>query len=277
MTEEELKMLLIQLENEDIELDELNVDTVVDEILRHTQTADIELKEHYMEKILKRIIRGNYISEDSLEELAKLCINEKHLYLDIGDTAGRSKMTRSFAMYILKQLLERDAEDVFISNALYNTVRKEVLLYLDLEQDYRIYTAEMGWVNSILYGFECIYAMIRNTRLDSSYYTELFQALMNKLFTYNVIYESDEEELVVASIQALMTKGFDENKLIDFFTRVPHFLETQKEKLNNKQYWNLYKNCKSLLQVMYIQVDLDNEYPLLLVEVKNCLKKIEAN
>lgn len=277
MTEEELKKVLIQLENEDIDWEEVNVDTIVDEMLRHTQTLDIELKEYYLEKTLKNIIQENYISEDSLEELAKICINEKHLYLDIGDTVGRSKMTRSFSMYTIKLLLERDAQEVFMSNSLYDAVRKEVLLYLELEQDYRTYTPNMGWVNSILYGIEGINAILRNTRLDHMYFTDLFKALMNKLFTYNVIYQNDEEELVISGIQTLMEKGFDENKLIDFFIRVPDFLEVQKQKIDKQQYWNLYKNCKSLLQAMYIQIDIDNKYPLLLVEVKNCLKRIKTS
>lgn len=275
VTEEQLKDVLIQLENEDIDWDEVNVDTIVDAMLQHTQTFDIELKEHYMEKMFEKIIQEQYISEPSLEALAMRCINEEHLYLDIGDTEGRSKMTRAFSMYMIKLLLQQDKKDVYLGNFLYDSLRKEVLLYLDLEQDYRIYTEDMGWVNSILYGIEAINEMITNPRLDYKYHTELFQALLNKMFTFKTIYENDEEEHVVEGIQLLMAKGFDENKLIDFFSRVPDFLENQKGKIDKQKYWNLYKNCKALLQVMYICIDMENKFPRLLVEVKECLKKIK--
>lgn len=277
MTEENLKDVLIHLENEDIDWDEVNVDTVVDAILLHTQTTDIELKELYMEQGLKEIIREKYISETSLEALAKRCIDEKHLYLDIGDVDGRSKMTRAFSMYTIKLLLERDKKDVFLANELYDLLRKETLLYLNLEQDYRTYTEDMGWVNSVLYGIEAINEMIDHTRLDYKYHTELFQALLNKMFTFKVIYENDEEEQVLDGIQKLMAKGFDENKLIDFFSRVPGFLEVQRSKVDQQKYWNLYKNCKNLLQGMYIRIDSENKYPRLLIEVKDCLGKINVN
>lgn len=269
MTEEQLKDTLIQLKNEDIDWDEVNVDTVVDAMLRFTQTTDIELKEGYLEPMLKEIIQEKYISETSMEALARRCIN--YLYLEIGDVDTRNKMTRSFAMRTLGILLEKDIEDVFLSNQLYDEIRKEVLLYIDLEQDYRSYSEEMGWINSVLYSIDAIYAMVKNPRLHHKYHTEFFQTLLNKMFTFKVMYQYDEEEHVIDVIQALVKRDFDEKKLIDFFARVPEFLAQQKKKLDAQQYWNLYKNCKSLLRGMYIRMDIEDEYPLLLTEVKKCL------
>lgn len=271
MTEEQLKKTLIQLQNEDIEWNEVNVDTIVDEILQHTQTADIELKERLIQPLMEKIIIGNLISEPSMEALAKRCINEENLFLEIGDIASRNKMTRAFSMYTIKLLLQRDKEDVYMSNSLYDTIRQQVLLYLDLEQDYRSYSADMGYVNSILYSIHAIQEMIDNTRLDRQYYTELFQALLNKIFTYQTLYKYDEEQYTIEAIRSLMQNGFNETKLIDFFARVPQFLVKQKEKLDSQQYWNLYKNCKMLLQGMYVKIDIDNDRPLLLTEVKKCL------
>lgn len=274
MTEEQLKDTLIQLKNEDIDWDEVNVDTIVDEIIRHTQTTDMELKEGLAEPLMEKIIEENLISEQSMEALAKRCIDETHLFLEIGDVETRNKMVRSFSIYIVKLLLKKDREDAYISNDLYNKIRNQVLLYLDLEQDYRMYTADMGFVNSILYSIQAVYEMINNKRMDHQYYTELFQALLNKIFTYQTLYQYDEEQYTIEAIRSLMQNGFSETKLIDFFARVPQFLAKQKEKLDRHQYWNLYKNCKMLLQGIYVKLDIDNERPLLLTEVKKCLNTI---
>lgn len=271
MTEDKLKSILIQLKNEDIDWDEVNVDTIVDEMLQQTQTFDIELKERLIEPLIVQIIEENYISEDSMEALTKRCLGEGHLFLEIGDTASRNKMTRAFSMFILKQLLARDRRDAFMSNNLFNQVRSDVMLYVNLEQDYRSYTPEMGNINSILYSINAISEMISNTRLDHQYYTELFQTLLNKIFTYQTLYQNDEEQYTIDAIRLLLKNGLNETKLIDFFARVPAFLEKQKEKLDAQQYWNLYKNCKSLLQAMYIRIDMDNDRPLLFTEVKKCL------
>lgn len=271
MTEEQLKDTLIQLKNEEIDWDQVNVDTVVDAMLRYTQTTDIELKEGYLEPLLSEIIQEKYISEASMEALAKRCIGGDYLYLEIGDLDTRNKMTRSFAMMTLELLLKKDVEDVFLSNQLYDEIRKEIVLYLDLEQDYRSYSEEMGWVNSVMYGIDAIHAMVKNPRLHHKYHTELFQTLLNKMFTFKVIYQYDEEEHAIDVIESLMNSNFDEKKLIDFFARVPDFLAQQKGKLDTQQYWNLYKNCKSLVRGMYIRMEIDEEYPLLLTEVKKCL------
>lgn len=274
MTEEQLKDMLIQIRNEDLEWDEVNVDTVIDEILQYTQTEDIELKEGLCEPLLQKIIEENLISELSMEALTKRCLNEDNLFLEIGDIATRNKMTRSFAAYVLRLLLARDKEDPYMSNELYNNVRNQILLYLDLEQDYRSYTEDMGSVNSILHCIKAIQEMIDNTRMDHQYYTVLFQGLLNKLFTYQTLYQYDEEQYTVEAIRSLMKNGFNESKLIDFFARVPSFLEKQQEKLDKQQYWNLYKNCKMLLQGMYVKIDMDNDRPLLLTEVRKCLTTI---
>lgn len=271
MTEDKLKNTLVQLKNEDIDWDEVNVDTIVDEMLQQTQTFDIELKEGLIEPLIIQIIEKNYISEESMEALTKRCLGENYLYLEIGDTASRNKMTRAFSMFVLKQLLARDRRDAFMSNNLFDQVRSDVILYLNLEQDYRSYTAEMGNSNSVLYSIDAISEIIGNMRLDQQYYTELFQTLLNKIFTYQTLYQHDEEQHTIDAIRVLLGKGLNETKLIDFLTRVPAFLEKQKEKLDAQQYWNLYKNCKSLLQAMYIRIDMDNERPLLFTEVKKCL------
>lgn len=271
MTEDKLKSLLIQLKNEDIDWDDVNVDTIVDEMLKQIQTYDIELKEGLIEPLIVQIIEGDYMSEDSMEALAKRCLGEGYLYLEIGDTATRNKMTRAFSMFILKHLLARDGRDAFMNNKLFDQLRSDVLLYLSLEQDYRSYTSDMGNVNSVLYSIAAISEMIKNTRLDHQYYTELFQALLNKMFTYQTLYQHDEEQHTTEAIRLLLKNGLNETKLIDFFVRAPGFLEKQKEKLDAQQYWNLYKNCKSLLQAMYISIDMDNDRPLLFTEVKKCL------
>lgn len=273
MSEEKLIEILHQLKDEELEWDEVNVDQLVDAMIKYIQSIDVSEREKTVIPILSDIIHKQ-MDEDSLEALALRCVKEDHLYSDIGDTESSNKITRAFSMLILKELLKRDANDVFMSNPTFDRVRKEVLLYIDLEQDYRGYNEELGWVNSIIYSIDAIHEMIKNTRLDPSLHTEMFQTLVNKMFTFQNQYQFDEEEHTVSAIQELLKKGFSEKKLIDFFARVPMFLEKQKEKLNPFQYWNLYKNCKQLLMEMYVKMDLEKNNPLLFTEVKNCLKKL---
>ncbi|GEK35389.1 DUF2785 domain-containing protein [Kurthia sibirica] len=274
MNEEKLKEQLVALRQDDIDWADVNVDELVEAMIEHTQTEDLQLKEDIINPAIEEILVEGYISEDSMEALARRIITDDYLFLEIGDTASRNKMTRVFSCYILYLLLKRDAKDVFLPTALFEQIRSRLLLYLDLEQDYRSYTENMGAVNSIILSINALHEMIKSSRLDAKYYTEIFQTLLNKIFTFHTLYVYDEEKYTIEAIYSLLKKGFNEKKLIDFFIRVPEFLEKQQEKLNKQQYWNLYKNCKSLLQTMYIKIDLEKENPLLLTEVKNCLIKL---
>lgn len=273
MTEENLKSYLIQIQQQDIEWNEVDVNNVVQAMFDHIQTTDIELKEKLIEPTLVEMIQ-HYLTEETLENLAKKCVDDEHLYKEIGDTVTRYKMTRAFSMVAIKELLERDVRDVFLSNDMFDLLKREVILYIDLEQDYRFYTEDMGWVNSVRSSLESLYAIVQNTRLDPMEYTRIFQTVMNKIFTSQTIYQYDEEVLAVDLIELLLEKDFPAQKVIDFLERVPAFLEGQKEKITYMQYWNLHKNCKSLLQSLYIRLDLCENQPLLLAEVKKCLSKI---
>lgn len=273
MTEENLKSYLIQIQQQDIEWNEVDVNNVVQAMFDHIQTTDIELKEKLIEPTLVEMIQ-HYLTEETLENLAKKCVDNEHLYKEIGDTVTRYKMTRAFSMVAIKELLERDVRDVFLSNDMFDLLKREVILYIDLEQDYRFYTEDMGWVNSVRSSLEALYAIVQNTRLDPMEYTRIFQTVMNKIFTSQTIYQYDEEVLAVDLIELLLEKDFPAQKVIDFLERVPAFLEGQKEKITYMQYWNLHKNCKSLLQSLYIRLDLCENQPLLLAEVKKCLSKI---
>lgn len=274
MNEEKLKEILVSLRQDDIEWADVNADEIVDAMLNHTQTFDIELKEAIIEPAVVEIIQKGHISEDSMEVLAKQLISDDYLFLEIGDTESRNKMTRTFSAYTLYVLLKRERTDAFIPTELYEQIRSRLLLYIDVEQDYRNFTDDMGSVNSIIMSINALHEMIQGNRLDIKYHTEIFQILLNKIFTFNTIYVYDEEKYTVEAIQSLMKKGLNEKKLVDFLARVPEFLEKQQEKLSKEQYWNLYKNCKSLMQMMYIKIDLEKENPLLLTEVKNCLIKL---
>lgn len=273
MTEESLKSYLIQIQQQDIEWNEIDVNNVVREMFDHIQTTDIELKEKLIEPLLSEMVQY-HLTESALEALAKKCVDEEHLYKEIGDTVTRYKMTRAFSMYVIKELVERDVKDVFLSHDTFDLLKREVILYTNLEQDYRFYTEDMGWVNSVRFSLEALYAIVQNTRLDPAEYTQIFQTVMNKIFTAQIIYQYDEGEITVDFIQLLLEKGFSEQKIIDFLERVPAFLEGQKEKMTHMNYWNLYKNCKSLLRSLYIRLDLCENQPLLLAEVKKCLSKI---
>ena len=273
MTEENLKSYLIQIQQQDIEWNEVDVNNVVQAMFDHIQTTDIELKEKLIEPTLVEMIQ-HHLTEETLENLAKKCVDDEHLYKEIGDTVTRYKMTRAFSMVAIKELLERDVRDVFLSNDMFDLLKREVILYIDLEQDYRFYTEDMGWVNSVRSSLESLYAIVQNTRLDPMEYTRIFQTVMNKIFTSQTIYQYDEEVLAVDLIELLLEKDFPAQKVIDFLERVPAFLEGQKEKITYMQYWNLHKNCKSLLQSLYIRLDLCENQPLLLAEVKKCLSKI---
>lgn len=273
MTEENLKSYLIQIQQEDLEWNEVDTNAVVQAMFDHIQTTDIELKEKLVEPILAEMIQ-KYLTETELEILAKKSIDDQHLFMEIGDTETRYKMTRAFSMYTIQQIVKRDATDIFLSHDTFELLKREVALYLDLEQDYRCYTEDMGWVNSILSGVKAMYAITQNTRLDAQDYTNIFQTIMNKIVTSQTIYQYDEQEYAVDLIQLLIEKDFPERKIIDFLERVPEFLQGQQEKLTRMHYWNLYKNCKSLLQSLYIRLDLCENNPLLLDEVKKCLSKI---
>ncbi len=274
MDEVTLKKQLLDIRSGEITRDDINQQELIDAMMEYIGSSDTELRENLIYREFSRLIHDDYISDDSLVDLLNKALGDEFLFFEIGDVGTNNIFKRAHSVLLISAILAKDLERSFISLPLLDTVKNELLLYLDLEQDLRGYIPDKGWAYSIALTADAIDELVKNPKLNVQYYPAIYHALVNKVFTYADVYIADEDEHLLKPIMTMLEIGLPYEIVENLSTIVPKFLKQQKDKIDEEKYLKLHANCKSFLKSFYISTGSNEKYNSLQQPIKSCLAEI---
>lgn len=275
MDEITLKKYLLEIKNGESTWKDHNQQELIIAMMEHIGSPDPELRDALIYQQFCQLIHyDDQISNDMLIELLNTALGDDYLFYEIGDVGTDNIFKRSFSVLLIALVLGKDSERSFISLALLDKVRNDLLLYLDLEQDLRGFVPEKGWAHSVAHTADAIDELVKNPKLNVHHFPTIYQALINKVFTFADVYVADEDERLLTPIMTMLKLGLSKEIVEDPFDKIPAFLKQQESKIDEAKYWKLYANCKSFLKNFYVSISADEKFLSIQKRIKSCLDEI---
>ncbi|HDR8173303.1 TPA: DUF2785 domain-containing protein [Bacillus thuringiensis] len=234
--------------------DALNIDSLSSIMLEHIGDTDGYLRDKLIYSTFYHLIKKDYISHTHLQKLLLESISDKYLLYKIHSDDEDAVFTRAFTTLLIALIIDADTNHNFLSQADLLHVKDRLVLYMNNEHDFRGYVQDHGWAHSIAHASDTFEALVRSPKLETLYYEEILQTLLNKVCVHSIYYKYEEDERIVYPIIAMLQNGLKEEVLIVALHDLVAQLPVQKQTLPIKSYEFLYGNIKSFLRSLFFRL-----------------------
>ncbi|WP_252501636.1 DUF2785 domain-containing protein [Sporosarcina sp. Marseille-Q4943] len=270
----ELKKILMEIKSGRRTWEEESIVCIVQSMVEHIGSTDSELRDQLIYSSFYQLIREkNQLEHELLDELLELCLGDL-LFKGIGENGTDSVFTRSFTTLLIALILYRDNEDNFLPQDMMLKIKDKLIDYINLENDLRGYISVKGWAHSIAHVTDAFEELVKSPKLDRKYYLEILKVLWSKVLVSTSVYIHNEDERILIPILEMINNGLKQADVITLLQHIPIELKTQKELIEEEEYWFLYFNCKAFLKSFYIKVNTNRELIPLKTSIEKCLLEI---
>ncbi|ANP83342.1 MULTISPECIES: DUF2785 domain-containing protein [Bacillus] len=232
----------------------LNIDPLSSSMLEHIGDTDSYLRDKLIYSTFYHLIKKDYISHTHLQKLLSESISDKYLLYKIHSDDEDAVFTRAFTTLLITLIIDADTNHNFLSQADLLHVKDQLVLYMNNEHDFRGYVQDHGWAHSIAHASDTFEALIRSPKLETLYYEEILQTLLNKVCVHSIYYKYEEDERLVYPIVAMLQSGLKEEVLILALHDLVAQLPVKKQTLHIESYEYLYGNIKSFLRSLFFRL-----------------------
>lgn len=208
--------LKIELKELDFNIPEIiknkDLNTLIKQMVQHIGSTDAVLRDKLIYTSFYYLIKQDYLNHQQMKYLIETCLDQNHLFLDIGSTNDDSVFTRAFSTLVIALILGKDREERFLSEETVLQAIDSSIQYLQKEKDTRGYVEEKGWAHSIAHGADLLDEAVKHPLLELTLANECLDTIGNCIFR-ETAYIDDEDERLIFAITALLEKGMDENLL----------------------------------------------------------------
>ncbi|MEH0975641.1 DUF2785 domain-containing protein [Bacillus mobilis] len=250
-----LRQQLEEIRNNNYIMDNtINMDSLSSNMLKHIGVTDSYLRDKLIYSTFYHLINKDYISHTQLQKLLLESISENYLFYNIHSDDEDAVFTRAFTTLLITLLIDADTKYNFLSQNDILTVKDQLILYMNNEHDFRGYVQDHGWAHSIAHAADTFEALVNSPKLETLYYEEILQTLLNKVCVHSIYYKYEEDERLVYPIVSMLQNGLKEEALILALHNLVARLPIQKQTLHIKSYEYLYGNIKSFLRSLFFRL-----------------------
>lgn len=222
-------------------LHQIDLQSLIDYMVENIGNIDPSIRDSLIYSGFCRLILDEKVIIEQTESILTTCIDNQHLYLDIQQKEKSDAVfVRSFSALVIALILFKDAENRALPQALVAEAIGKSSNYLNLETDYRGYVEEKGWAHAVAHGSDLLAQAISHPLFDEIGSIDRCLLTIKKCLITEYAYIDDEDERILAVIDALLTKGLTDEQLKAWLTSLHDFEEKDVLKNLRKQ-WNTKK------------------------------------
>lgn len=271
-----LQQQLEEIRNNNYILDNtLNIDSLSSNMLEQIGDTDSYLRDKLIYSTFFHLIKKEYLSHTQLQKLLLESIGEKYLLYKIHSDDEDAVFTRAFTTLLIALIIDADTNHNFLSQTDISNVKDQLILYMNNEHDFRGYVQKHGWAHSIAHASDTFEALVNSPKLETLYYEEILQTLLNKVCVHSIYYKYEEDERIVYPIVAMLQNGLKEEALILALRDLVAQLPVQKQTLHIESYEFLYGNIKSFLRSLFSDCASFLYAKKQNAKLKNCYKNFQ--
>ncbi|AGE80488.1 TPA: DUF2785 domain-containing protein [Bacillus thuringiensis] len=249
-----LQQQLEEIRNNHYVMDTINMDSLISNMLKHIGVTDSYLRDKLICSTFYHLIKKDYLSHTQLQKLLLESISDKYLLYKIHSDDEDAVFTRAFTTLLIALIIDADTNHNFLSQADLLHVKDRLVLYMNNEHDFRGYVQDHGWAHSIAHASDTFEALVRSPKLETLYYEEILQTLLNKVCVHSIYYKYEEDERLVYPIVAMLQNGLKEEVLLLALHELVAQLPVKKQTLHTESYEYLYGNIKSFLRSLFFRL-----------------------
>ncbi|MEH7458833.1 DUF2785 domain-containing protein [Bacillus sp. JJ1127] len=271
-------MKQLQQQLEELRANHYAIDSTIDindlslKMLQHIGTPDGYLRDNLIYTTFWHLITKDHVSHKQLQRLLSQSISKQYLFYKITTGDKDAVFTRSFTTLLIALIINSDTKHNFLSESDILEVKDKLILYMKQEHDFRGYVDDQGWAHSIAHVSDAFDELVKNPKLETSYYPEIILTLLEKVSVHTIYYNYEEEERIITPIIAMLKNGLSEKELIVSLRSFVHQMQIQKTKLSIIPYEALYRNIKSFLRSLFFRLRTNSICKETEIEIENLLK-----
>ncbi|MFD1863839.1 DUF2785 domain-containing protein [Planococcus chinensis] len=192
-------------------------------------STDEELRDGLIYSIFYRLAAEGVLTDRELASILEVCLDEGHLFYKIDEPSDDAVFTRSFSSLVIALVLCQDKTRKFLPPAKVEQVFHRSVEYLQREQDIRGFVEGKGWAHSIAHGADMLAEAAGHPGIDLDCAEETLKAVGAGLFKQGH-YSNEEDDRLIFVIEALIAKGFPDERLSEWIASVFEKLQAIHEK-----------------------------------------------
>ncbi|AIQ35490.1 DUF2785 domain-containing protein [Paenibacillus sp. FSL R5-0345] len=245
---------------------------LIQEMIHNIGSVDAELRDELIYTTLSYWIPGNSLTENELEQLLPVILDNNHLLFKLGELNTDSVFTRSFSMLVIPLLFMRHKESPFLSREQIHQIKDKVFYNIQKERDYRGYDEEKGWAHAIAHGADALDDLAQCSELDENDLLTILDLVYDKVTITDRIYSDGEDERMVRSIISVL------NRKILSQTYVERWIQSFGDVEKNSEFLPAFRqknNIKNFLKSLYFRVKFYKVDANLCPTIEQTLYKVE--
>jgi hypothetical protein len=157
MNETELKQTLVNIKKNSVNLTTEEIHGLSSLMLESIGSTDSELRDGLIYSLFSKWIIEKRISEERLHEILLTCLNDKHLFLGLGELNTDTVFTRSFSILVITAIVYyHNHITPFLTEEDIRNTHERVLTYALEEKDLRGFVTNRGWAHSVAHMADCL-------------------------------------------------------------------------------------------------------------------------
>jgi hypothetical protein len=260
--------------------------TFIQALLPNLGSTDAELRDMLTYPVMAHLIldeQDQYrLTGAHLEELLLTCIDQDHLFYQIGESGADSVFMRTFSSLMFPLIFIADAGKPRVSENVAKQVKDALLTYSRQERDWRGYVKGKGWAHSVAHHADALDDCSRNrymTRADREAILETLTYLAQ--LPEPLCHEEDDRLAFVA--YGIITR--QEVELSYLKKWIASFVIPRAENVLVEESvinWHRAANAKNFLRGLYFMLSwskvpaLAEQKAELLAEIEQALQKLNS-
>ena len=276
-SEKRLKEKLSNLSEKKFQLNENDdLSTLIPAMLIHIGTTDAELRDNLIYgAFVSWVMRDDVIEHEELQKVFKELLDEKHLFLDIGEKDTDSIFCRSFSVLWLPPILINHRKEAFLSENDIKEGLEKLLLFLHKEKDRRGFVEGKGWAHAFAHAGDALDDFALCTELGKEELEKILKAIQKAISVSDYAYAHGEDERMITPVLAIIQRQLLPSRVLSQW--VSSFEAPIKKTKAMPDGIILRANIKNFLQSLYFRLKWNELSEELLPPIEKTLREISKN
>jgi hypothetical protein len=237
--------------------DEIDSFTLALRMLEKIGSPDPELRDTLIYNVIGNWIINGIFTPDQLRKLLNISLNEKHLFLKLGEKETDSVFTRTFSVLIIPLILMIHVRKNFLSEAEIMEVKEKVFTYTISEQDLRGYVKGKGWAHAMAHAADTLNLLVKYHFTDREDLLKILRIIQKKFSINEYVYINAEEERMITVVMSILKRDIlTASEMVSWIKSFEEYITTNSEPEEDIRIHNI----KHFLSSMYFRLrqEIDN-------------------
>ena len=258
-TSQKLKDTLIKIKKDNYNIcEKLDIDKLIVDMLEYIGSVDFELRDNLIYSTFYSFTQKNILTVNQMKNILKVCLDEEHLFFNIGEKNTDSVFTRSFSVLTIPLALLMNSNSGFLEKTDIIHIKGKVADYIKKEKDFRGFVVGKGWAHSVAHAADALKYLAENEFILHDDLKEILGIIKFMISNEKLVYNYGEDTRTAkVFLSVLKRKLLSDKEIIDWLYSLnfPHFSET----VTYPDIIHLKENQKGFLQSVYFYLLKKNE------------------